>query len=283
MSKEIFLCAICNISSGSCHEDCGFCTQSAKHHADIQKYRYKDIDKIIKEAKIAKANGAVGFCLVTSGKGLDDKKLDFVCQSAIAIKKEVPEINLIACNGLANLEQLKTLKNAGVTLYNHNLESSKTFYKTLCKTHTWEQRYQTCLQVKKAGLKLVCGGIFGLGESKEDRISLIKSIKSLEPFTIPLNFFHPNPALPIKAKPMDENEALKIIQLVKDELPNTRVMVAGGREITFKTKQHKIFDAGANAIVIGNYLTTSGDEPNKDVKMIKNTGYKIASWKPCSS
>ena len=278
MSKEVFLCAISNISSGSCAEDCGFCTQSSKHHADIQRYKYKDIKEIVKEAKVAKANGAVGFCLVTSGKGLDDKKLDFVCQSAIAVKKEVPQINLIACNGLASLEQLRTLKKAGVELYNHNLESSQNFYKTLCNTHSWEERYQTCLHVKESGLRLVCGGIFGLGESETDRASFIQSVKSLNPFTMPLNFFHPNPALPIKTKSMDEDEALKIIQQTRAELPNTRLMVAGGREITFKTKQNKIFDAGANAIVIGNYLTTSGAKPNKDIVMIKNAGYEIASF-----
>ena len=278
MSKKIFLCAISNISSGSCAEDCGFCTQSAKHHADIQRYKHKDINLIVQEAKAAKANGAIGFCLVTSGKGLDDKKLDFVCKACEAVKKEVKELNIIACNGLANLEQLKTLKNSGVDLYNHNLESSKEFYKTLCSTHSWEQRYQTCLDAKEAGLKLVCGGIFGLGESEDDRISFIQSIKSLNPSTVPMNFFHPNPALPIQKKPMDEDEALEIIKYVRSELPNTRLMVAGGREITFKTKQAQIFDAGANSIVIGNYLTTTGAKPHKDIEMIKSARYEIALY-----
>ena len=282
-TKEIFLCAISNISSGSCLEDCGFCTQSTKHHANIQRYRYKKIDDIIQEAKIAKSNGAIGFCLVTSGKGLDDKKLDFVCSAAKAVKREIKEINIIACNGLASLEQLKTLKNAGVELYNHNLESSKDFYKTLCKTHSWEQRYQTCLYAKEAGLKLVCGGIFGLGESQDDRVSFIDSVRSLDPFTTPLNFFHPNPVLPIKTEVLDEDEALGLIRFAREELPNTRLMVAGGREITFKTKKGEIFDAGADAIVIGNYLTTAGDAPNQDIEMIQNAGHKIASWKPCNS
>jgi len=280
VKKEVFLCAISNISSGSCHEDCGFCTQSAKHHADIQRYRYKDIKTIIQEAKEAKANGAVGFCLVTSGKELDDKKLDFVCEVAKAVKNEVKNLNLIACNGLANLEQLRTLKEAGVLLYNHNLESSQNYYKNLCKTHSWEERYQTCLDVKKAGLKLVCGGIFGLGESAEDRTSFLQTIKELDPFTTPLNFFHPNPALPIKAEPMDEDEALEIIRYARTILPQTRLMVAGGREITFKTKQSQIFDAGANSIVIGNYLTTKGALATRDIEMIKKAGYEIA--KPCN-
>jgi biotin synthase len=276
--KEIFLCAISNISSGSCLEDCGFCTQSVKHHANIQRYRYKEITKIVEEAKIAKANGAVGFCLVTSGKGLDDKKLAFVCEAAEAVGKEVKELNIIACNGLATLDQLKTLKNSGVKLYNHNLEGSKNFYEKLCTTHTWEERYNTCLNVKEAGLKLVSGGIFGLGESQEDRISFVQSIKSLNPFTMPLNFFHPNPALPIKTNPMSEDAALEIIRYVRGELPNTRLMVAGGREITFKTNESDIFKAGADAIVIGNYLTTAGAEPHRDIDMIQKAGYKIAPY-----
>lgn len=278
MHKEIFLCAISNISSGSCLEDCSFCTQSAKHHANIQRYRYKEITKIVEEAKSAKANGAIGFCLVTSGKGLDDKKLAFVCKAAEAVSKEVKELNIIACNGLATLDQLKTLKDSGVKLYNHNLESSKSFYKTLCSTHTWEERYTTCLNAKKAGLKLVSGGIFGLGESVEDRISFVQSIKSLDPFTMPLNFFHPNLALPIKVNLMSEDAALDIIRYVRGELPNARLMVAGGREITFKTKTSEIFEAGADAIVIGNYLTTTGEEPHRDISMIQNAGYKIASY-----
>ncbi len=275
--NRIFLCAISNISSGSCAEDCGFCTQSAKHRADIQRYRYKDITTIVKEAKRAKSNGAVGFCLVTSGVGLDDKKLSFVCKAAEAVKKEV-EINLIACNGLANKSQLQTLKDSGVELYNHNLETSEEFYPSVCSTHSWEERYETCLHVKDVGLKLVCGGIIGLGESEEDRVSFFKSIASLEPFSVPLNFFHPNNALPIKQNPVNEEEALKVIRYAREKLPNSRIMVAGGREITFKKEPAKIFEMGANSIIIGDYLTTSGEKAGRDLAMIKDAGYEIAPY-----
>ena len=155
MKKSIFLCSICNISSGSCAEDCGFCTQSAHHHADIERYKYKPVDQIVFEAKSATSNGAIGFCLVTSGLGLDDKKLSFVCEVARAIRAELPELNLIACNGIATVEQLRTLKEAGINSYNHNLESSQNFYDTICTTHSWESRYQTCLNVNEAGLSLL--------------------------------------------------------------------------------------------------------------------------------
>lgn len=277
MRKSIFLCAISNISSGSCAEDCGFCTQSARHHADIERYKYKPVDQIVFEAKNASNNGAIGFCLVTSGLGLDDKKLAFICEAARAIKAELPDLNLIACNGIASVEQLKTLKDAGVNSYNHNLESSKNFYDKICTTHSWESRYQTCLNAKEAGLSLCSGGIFGLGESKEERTSFIQSVKSLSPDTMPLNFFIQNPALPIKATPLSEEEALAIITEVREALPNTRLMVAGGRETTFKSEDCDIFAAGADAIVIGDYLTTKGKLPESDLKMIERLGYEIAT------
>ena len=278
MTKEIMLCAISNISSGTCKEDCGFCTQSTKHHADIERYRYKEIDQIVKEAKAAKANQALGFCLVTAGKGLDDKKLDFVTRAAYAVRKEVGnDLMLIACNGTANLEQLKELKRAGLDSYNHNLETSEAFYDTVCSTHSWAERYQTNVYAKEAGLMLCTGGIFGLGESEEDRRSFVQSIKSLEPFSTPLNFFHPNPALPIKQEPMGIDEALAIIRYVREELVGVRLMIAGGREITFKDRQREIFEAGADAVVIGDYLTTSGEAPQKDIEMIKNLGFGIAA------
>lgn len=277
MNKSIFLCSISNISSGSCAEDCGFCTQSARHHANIQRYKYKPVEQIVFEAKNAANNGALGFCLVTSGLGLDDKKLAFVCEAAKAVRAELPEIHLIACNGIATVEQLKTLKEAGVNSYNHNLESSKAFYDTICTTHSWESRRQTCLNVREAGLYLCSGGIFGLGESAEDRISFIESVKALAPETMPLNFYIQNPALPLKATPLSEKEALEIITKVREALPHTRLMVAGGRETTFTSPDCDIFAAGADAIVIGDYLTTKGQLPASDRNMIQRLGYEIAS------
>lgn len=127
--------------------------------------------------------------MVTAGKGLDDKRLEFVCEAARAVKKENLGLKLIACNGTATLEQLQALKAAGVDNYNHNLETSRDFYSQICTTHEWDERYQTLLNAKEAGLKLVCGGIFGLGETQEDRVSMLEAIASLDPMTVPINFF----------------------------------------------------------------------------------------------
>lgn len=274
---QIMLCAISNIASGNCSEDCKYCTQSAYVKTDIQKYRRKEISQIILEAKIAKKNEALGFCLVTAGLGLDDKKLEYVCEAAMAVKKEVPDLLLIACNGMASVEQLKELKKAGIFSYNHNLETSKEFFPQICTTHTWESRFQTNLNAKEAGLMLCCGGIYGMGESFEDRISLRKSLQELQPFSSPINFFITNDNLNLKAPKLDADEALKIISDTKEALPQTVIMVAGGREIVLGERQYEIFKAGAGAIVIGDYLTTKGEEPSRDIIELKKMGFTFAS------
>jgi len=278
MKKEIFLCAINNILSGTCKEDCKFCTQSVRYHADIERYNYKSIDNIVKEAKQAKAHGALGYCLVTAGKGLDDKKVDFVARTAQAIKKEIDNLNLIACNGTATTEQLKFLKEHGVDSYNHNLETSREYYDTICTSHSWDERYQTCLNVKEVGLQLCSGGIWGMGESRDDRASLLDSIVSLQPDSTPLNFYITNPALPIKSRNITKQEALALIKEARNRLGEDRLlMVAGGRELIFGGSEKEMFDAGVNSIVIGDYLTTAGDSPLKDKLMLEKIEYKVAT------
>lgn len=278
MSKEIFLCAISNINSGTCNEDCKFCSQSVKYKADIDRYIQKPIEKIIEEAKAAEASGALGFCLVTAHKGIDEKVLKFVCETARALTEEVPKLRLIACNGTASLEQLLILKEAGIKAYNHNLETSRDFYKEVCTTHGWDERYETCQNVNKAGLKLITGGIFGMGESREDRISMLESIKSLNPTSVPLNFYHHNPALPLKPNPITTDEALELIRTAREIVSGAeRIMVAGGRELMFGDRQNEIFEAGANSIVIGNYLTTQGRDKKSDLAMIESLGFGVAT------
>lgn len=277
MTKEIFLCAISNINSGTCNEDCKFCSQSVKYKADIERYIQKPIETIIEEAKAARASGALGFCLVTAHKGLDDKVLKFVCEVARAVSSAVPDLRLIACNGTASVEQLLTLKEAGVKAYNHNLETSEAFYPEVCTTHGWRERYETCQNVNKAGLKLITGGIFGMGETQEDRISMLESLKSLNPTSVPLNFYHHNPALPLKPNPLTTDEALELITMAREIISGAeRIMVAGGREIQFGDRQKEIFAAGANSIVIGNYLTTQGRDKKSDLEMIKELGFEVA-------
>jgi len=277
MNEKIFLCSICNINSGTCKEDCKFCSQSVRYKADIERYKQKPLDDIIKEALIARDNGALGFCLVTADKGLNDKTLEFVCGVAKAVLEVAPQLRLIACNGTATLQQLLVLKEAGIKAYNHNLETSESFYKEICTTHPWSERYETCQNVNLAGLVLITGGIFGLGETQEDRISMLESLESLHPSSVPINFYHHNEALELQPNPLNVNEALGLIKLTREMIPNAdRIMVAGGRELMFKERQNEIFQYGANSIVIGNYLTTSGRAMNKDLDMLQSLNLEVA-------
>lgn len=278
MKQKIFLCAISNINSGTCNEDCKFCSQSVKYKADIERYKQKPIEKIIEEAKEARESGALGFCLVTAHKGLDDKTLEFVCNTARAVAEAVPDLRLIACNGTASLEQLLELKRAGIKAYNHNLETSKEFYENICTTHGWDERYETCKNVNEAGLVLISGGIFGLGETQEDRVSMLRSLQELNPTSVPINFYMHNKALPLAPSDLDTDQALELIRLTREMLPEAeRIMVAGGRELMFGERQNEIFSAGANSIVIGNYLTTPGQEKNKDLQMLHDLDLEVAT------
>jgi len=276
--KEVFLCAINNILSGTCHEDCKFCTQSIKYKAKIQRYQYKDIQTIIDEAKAAHSVGALGYCLVTAGKGLDDTKCEYIAKVAYTLKQELPSLNLIACNGTATKEQLRFLKQHGIDSYNHNLETSPNYYNQICTTHDYQERLDTCESVKSAGLALCCGGIFGMGESATHRDELLQIIKELNPSSMPINFYHPNPALPIKDSNITFKEALEVIAKSKALLGDDKIiMVAGGRELLFGKKEAQMYGAGANAIVIGDYLTTKGASSNYDIITLKQLGYKVAT------
>ncbi len=276
--NTVFLCAICNINSGTCNEDCKFCSQSVRYKADIERYKQKPIEGILDEARAARKNGALGFCLVTSNKGLDDKVLDFVCRTAHAINKEELGLRLIACNGTATKEQLLELKKNGIKAYNHNLETSREFYPQICSTHPWDERYETCQNVNEAGLVLISGGIFGLGETQEDRVSMLRSLQELRPTSVPINFYHHNPALHLQPNSLSKQQAFSLIRLTREMLPDAqRIMVAGGRELIFGEEWPEIFKYGANSIVIGNYLTTPGAAPSKDLQTIENIGLSIAT------
>jgi biotin synthase len=275
-NKTIMLCAINNIKSGGCNEDCKFCTQSIHNDVAIESYKLKPTAQIVDEAKAAKQNKAVGFCLVTSGKSLSDDLCESLCQTAHAVKKAVPEFNLIACNGIANLDQLKALKKSGIDSYNHNLETSQNFYPNICTTHSWQERFDTCMHVKEAGLNLCCGGIFGLGESNQDRLDLLQTIAQIQPKTVPINFFMATSGLPVDAQAITKSEALAVVTLARKLLPNQKLMAAGGRQNVFGDAQKPLFEAGIDAIVIGDYLTAKGAKTAQDIQMLENYGYQIA-------
>ncbi|MGG7047471.1 MULTISPECIES: biotin synthase [unclassified Campylobacter] len=274
--KQIMLCAISSLSCGICDEDCGYCTQNINSKAKISRYHIKSKDQVVAEAKRASESHALGFCLVTSGARLDDAKTEKVARIAHAVSKNFPRLKLIACNGMATREQLKELKSAGVFSYNHNLETSREYFPKICTTHSWDERWQTNLNAKSVGLELCCGGIYGLGESESDRVSLRASLAELAPFSSPINFFMPSSGLLIKQEILSANEAFKIIDDSVKALPNTRLMIAGGREKVLGNRQYEIFSHGVTAIVLGDYLTQKGELVSKDISELIKRGYSFA-------
>ena len=271
--NEIFLCSICNVASGDCPEDCKYCTQSVHYGTQIQRYKNKSIDKILQEARALREFGTLGFCLVTAGRSLDSQKCEYIAKVAHAIKEADLGLHIIACCGSADTQSLKYLKSQGVDSYNHNLETSKDFFPHICTTHTWQERFETCENTLKAELGLCSGGIFGLGESWSDRIELLKSLQILSP-TAPLLIFISQMTLcPYPLQTLSQDEALECVTLAREYLPNTRLMIAGGREVIFGDNQKPLYEAGINAIVLGDYLTTDGKAPQEDIALLESYGY----------
>lgn len=280
--RDIFLCSISNVSSGNCPEDCAYCTQSIHYKARVPTYRFKPIETIVREAQILKNFGVLGFCLVTSGRGistdddLSSEKCEYIAKAAHEIKSAGLSMHLIACCGRADRESLVHLKNHGIDSYNHNLETAQSFFPQICSTHSWEERFLTCQIVNSVGLALCTGGIFGLGENFSQRLQFLREIQDLRPKSVPINFYIDNSALPIREPRLTKSEAISCVMLARDFLPHAKLMIAGGREVIFSGDERLLFDAGIDAIVLGDYLTTPGADPENDLKNLQNYGLKIA-------
>lgn len=275
--KKVFLCSISNVSSGACGEDCAYCNQSVKYGKNAQIYRYKDKSEVLSEAQNLAKFGASGFCLVTSGRDLDSKKCEYVADLARTLKAKLPKMLLIACCGIADRESLVHLKQSGVDSYNHNLESAESYFPRICTTHSFESRFETCQNALSAGLKLCSGGIYGVGESVAQRIELLRALRDLNPHSSPINFYIPNASLPLANAIISRDEALEVIIMARELLRDSILMLAGGREVVFGRNQREIFKYGIDAIVLGDYLTTHGEAPRKDIEMLSNYNLKIGN------
>jgi biotin synthase len=272
--KKIDLCSIVNAKSGSCPEDCSFCAQSISSKTDADTYPLLKKEKILKAASSARDNKVNHFCIVTSGKKVSVRDLDEICDIISAIK----ELGLLPCATLGLLDDvsLVNLKEAGLSRYHHNLETSESYFSEICTTHTYQEKIRTISAAKAAGLSICSGGIFGLGESWEDRIDMAFALKEIGVDSVPLNFLTPVTGTPLENKGiLNPIEALKIIAIYRLILPLSEIRVCGGREITLRDLNTMIFTAGADGLLVGNYLTTSGRAPDKDLQMIKDMDLEI--------
>jgi biotin synthase len=272
--NEVSFCSIVNAKSGACVEDCSFCSQSNSYKgAAAPVYPLMSTEKIFENAKEAESFGATEFSIVTSGRGMSKaKELDTMVDAIQKIRAET-EMETCASLGLMGREDLLRLKEAGMINFHHNIETARSYFSNIVTTHTWEEEVETVKTAKELGFQVCCGGIFGMGESIEQRIEFIFQLKEIDPDSIPINFLNPRPGTPLADKhdltPLD---CLKIIAVMRLAMPKKELFVCGGREVNMQEWQEKMFDAGASGTMLGNYLTTRGRSPESDLKLIRRLG-----------
>ena len=272
------MCSIINGKSGKCSENCKFCAQSTHYKTNIKEYPLLDTDSIFKEAKHNSDKKVKRFSIVTSGKKLTDEEIDSVCKTYSKIRKEC-NIMLCASMGLLTTEQFVKLKNAGVTRYHCNLETSRKFFPNICTTHTYDDKINTINKAKKEGFEICSGGIFGMGETFQDRIDMFFELYNLDIKSVPINILNPIKNTPFENnKILSQEETLRIVAIARFILPDAFIRLAGGR-LLFKDKGVSMFSSGANATITGDMLTTNGTSIDEDFKTINKLSFKTEKIK----
>ncbi len=268
--------SLINAKSGACPEDCAFCSQSARHHTDVDVYPFLDLDEVLGAARATRDAGATQFCIVVAVRGPDERLLSRVIDAVDAVQRETGLE--VACSlGLLGDDQARRLAEAGVRRYNHNLETCRELFPTICTTHSYDDRVATARLARDAGMELCCGGILGMGETLDQRIDFAFELAELEPCEVPVNLLDPRPGTPLgEATTMSPREAIQAIALFRLVLPTTWLRLAGGRERVLGELQAMGLLAGANALIVGNYLTTTGREAEEDLALLAALGMPVA-------
>jgi len=271
-SNKVRLCSIVNAQSGLCSEDCAFCAQSSVSNADINKYHIISENEIVKSAEVSEKFGANEFSIVMSGYGLKNSNdIKKIGRSIKNIKKRYSCLETCISAGVLDKETIAYLKNNGLDHIHHNLETSREFFPNICSTHSYEEDVETVKIAKSSGMRVCSGGIFGIGESNRDRVNLACLLNELDVDSIPINFLNPIDGTPLEGeRNLTPIECLKIIAMMRLMNPSKDIMVCGGREVNLGDLQSLMFAAGANGMIIGNYLTTSGRDASRDIQMIKD-------------
>ncbi len=267
---EVEVEGIVSVKTGGCPEDCHFCSQSGRFSSPVRSV-WLDLPGLVQAARQTAATGATEFCIVAAVRGPDDQLLGQVRRGIDAIREAV-DINIACSLGMLTPRQAEELAAMGVHRYNHNLEAARSYFPDVVTTHTYDERWQTCRLVKRAGMELCSGGLVGMGESVRQRAELAVELAGLEPDEVPLNFLNPRPGTPFGDHPvMAAAEALKTVAAFRLAMPRTVLRYAGGRELTLGdlgTRDGLV--GGVNAVIVGNYLTTLGREPEEDLELLRD-------------
>lgn len=272
---EVNLCSIVNAKSGLCKEDCTFCSQSVKYDTGVKEYPMLAPEKIVEKARLAKERGAREFSIVTSGTAIEKEKDVAALAEALAAMKTDVGMERCASLGILKREVLLRLKESGLESYHHNLETGRTFFPRVCTTHDYEDDVAVVRTAKELGFHVCSGGIFGLGEGWPDRVELVSTLKELDVDSVPVNFLNPRPGTPLgDSSNLTPVECLKIIGLIRLMMPSKDIVVCGGRQVNLRDLQPLIFAAGANGMMVGDYLTTPGRDADEDLRMLSDLGLR---------
>ena len=268
---------ILSAKTGGCPEDCSFCSQSSKFDSPVRPTPILDLDEILAAARETAELGASEFCIVAALRGPDQRMIDQVIEATALINSETG-LSVAASLGILTRTQAKQLRSGNVHRYNHNLETARSFFPQIVTTHTWEERFETCLMVREVGMELCCGALLGMGETREQRIELLAQLREVDPAEVPINFLNPRPGTPLADNPLVEPlEAIRWIALFRLALPEVILRYAGGREVTLGELQALGMTAGINALIVGNYLTTLGRQPQQDIEMLRDLRMPIGA------
>ena len=274
--NSVHLCAIVNAKSGRCPEDCRFCAQSAHWATDATAYPLLSADRIVAAAREARDRGARAFGIVTSGKGIELEEEVAEIERAVA---RVAALGLRPCvsPGIVSADTLARWQAAGLWRFHHNLETARSFFPFVCSTHDYEEDVAAVRRAQALGLSVCCGGLFGLGESWEQRVELGLTLRELRPDSVPVNFLIPVAGTPLADAPgLAPLECLRAIALLRLMMPGASIRLCGGRERNLRSLQSLIFAAGADSIMVGDMLTTTGPAVATDLALLADLGLEPA-------
>lgn len=275
-ANRVQVSTLCSIKTGACPEDCSYCPQSARYDTGLEREKLMKVEKVVEEARAAKASGATRFCMGAAWRSPKNKDMQYVTQMV----REVKALGLETCMTLGMLsdEQAKGLADAGLDYYNHNLDTSPEYYGDIITTRTYEDRLNTLANVRAAGMKVCAGGIIGLGEEEKDRAGLLMQLANLSehPESVPINMLVKVAGTPLENnKDLDPFEFIRCIAVARIMMPKSHVRLSAGRESMNDEMQSLAFLAGANSIFYGEkLLTTANPEANKDMQLFARLGIK---------
>jgi biotin synthase len=268
--EAIEICAISNVRSGNCSENCGFCAQSGHYRTSAPRYDYITSEQLTAQAQRARAWGASDFGVVSKGWGVRSARERGQLVEYFAAMQETSDIGRCASLGVLDDQTARELKAMGLENYHHNLETAESHFHRVCTTHTYQENIDTVQHAVNAGLRVCSGGILGMGESLDQRIELALTLRELGVESVPLNFLSPQEGTPFgQLEPLTPLEILHSIAVFRYMLPRAEIRIAGGRQF-LRDLQAMIFMAGASGIMIGDYLTTKGRQVQDDLQMLRD-------------